>query len=38
VDLILFAGGELMNSRQWPDWNDGSEFKALRAKTAGERR
>jgi Zn-dependent M28 family amino/carboxypeptidase len=38
VDLILFSGSELMNSRQWPDWNDGSEFKALRAKTAGERR
>ncbi|MCF8505681.1 MAG: M20/M25/M40 family metallo-hydrolase [Caulobacter sp.] len=38
VDLILFSGGELMNSRQWPDWNDGSEFKALRAQTAGERK
>jgi Zn-dependent M28 family amino/carboxypeptidase len=37
VDLILFSGSELMNARQWPDWNDGSEFKALRAQTAGER-
>lgn len=38
VDLLLFAGRALMNSRQWPDWNDGSEFKAIRAQTAGERR
>ena len=38
VDLLLFAGGALMNSRLWPDWNDGSEFKAVRAKTAAERR
>lgn len=38
VDLLLFAGGELANSRAWPDWNEGSEFKAIRAQTAGERR
>ncbi len=38
VDLLLWAGGELANNRLWPDWNDGSEFKAVRAKTAGERR
>ncbi|MDO8297776.1 MAG: M28 family metallopeptidase [Caulobacter sp.] len=38
VDLLLFVGGELANSRLWPDWNDGSEFKAIRAQTAGERK
>lgn len=38
VDLLLFAGAELMNSRLWPDWNEGSEFGAVRAKTAAERR
>lgn len=38
VDLLLYAGSALMNSRLWPDWNDRSEFKGIRAKTAGERR
>ena len=38
VDLLLFAGRELMNSRLWPDWNEGSEFGAVRAKTAAERK
>jgi Zn-dependent M28 family amino/carboxypeptidase len=38
VDLLLYAGGELANSRLWPDWNEGSEFKAIRAQTASERK
>lgn len=39
-DVGLFAtiGGKLANSRSWPEWRAGSEFKAIRAETAGERR
>jgi len=38
VALLLDAGGKLANSTAWPDWNDGSEFKAVRAETKAERR
>jgi len=38
VALLLDAGGELANSTAWPDWNDGSEFKAVRAETKADRR
>ena len=38
VALVYEAGRALANSRRWPDWNDGSEFKALRAETAAQRR
>ncbi|PPU92854.1 hypothetical protein XpopCFBP1817_11630 [Xanthomonas populi] len=31
--LIYDVGVELANSRQWPSWQDGSEFKAIRAKS-----
>lgn len=37
VDLLLYAGGALANSRLWPEWNEGSEFRAVRERTAGER-
>lgn len=38
VALTFEAGKALANSRDWPDWKAGSEFKAIRAETAGERR
>ncbi len=38
VALLLDAGGRLANSRAWPDWNPGSEFKAVRAATAAQRK
>jgi Zn-dependent M28 family amino/carboxypeptidase len=36
--LVLEIGRTLANSRDWPDWNDSSEFKPVRAQTAAERR
>ncbi|MDO6414824.1 M28 family peptidase [Sphingomonas sp. BIUV-7] len=38
VQLFYDIGASLANSRAWPDWREGSEFKALRAKTAAARR
>ena len=38
VDLFYRIGGALANSREWPTWRDGSEFKAIRAETASARR
>jgi Zn-dependent M28 family amino/carboxypeptidase len=38
VALTYEAGRALANSRDWPDWKPGSEFKAIRAKSAAERR
>jgi Zn-dependent M28 family amino/carboxypeptidase len=37
VELLYRAGGEVANSKEWPTWNEGSEFKAIREKSAGER-
>ncbi|MCJ2178875.1 M28 family metallopeptidase [Novosphingobium album (ex Hu et al. 2023)] len=37
IDLIGTIGEELANSRAWPQWKAGSEFKAIRDKSAGER-
>jgi Zn-dependent M28 family amino/carboxypeptidase len=37
VELLYRAGSEVANSKDWPVWNEGSEFKALREKSAGER-
>ena len=34
VQLFYDLGAVLANSRTWPDWREGSEFKAMRAKTA----
>jgi Zn-dependent M28 family amino/carboxypeptidase len=38
VALTYEAGKALANSRDWPDWKAGSEFKAIRAETAAERK
>jgi Zn-dependent M28 family amino/carboxypeptidase len=37
VDLLYLIGRDLANSRTWPDWRPGTEFKALRAKSASAR-
>jgi Zn-dependent M28 family amino/carboxypeptidase len=37
VDLIYDLGRDLANSRRWPDWNPGSEFKAIRERTKSAR-
>jgi Zn-dependent M28 family amino/carboxypeptidase len=38
-DLMLFyqVGNELANSRNWPNWNEGNEFRALRDSSAAQR-
>jgi Zn-dependent M28 family amino/carboxypeptidase len=36
--LLYTVGREMANSRRWPEWEQGSEFKALRDKTAAARR
>ncbi len=38
VDLFQTIGTKLANSRSWPEWRDGSEFKSVRAETAAERK
>jgi Zn-dependent M28 family amino/carboxypeptidase len=38
VDLFKTIGTKLANSRLWPEWRDGSEFKSVRVETAGERK
>lgn len=38
VALVYEAAAQLANSRSWPDWNEGSEFKSVRAKTAAARK
>jgi hypothetical protein len=38
VQLFYDMGSDLANSRTWPDWRAGSEFKALRAQTAEARK
>lgn len=38
VDLFRTIGTKLANSRLWPEWRDGSEFKSVRAESAGERK
>ncbi len=38
VDLFKTIGTKLANSRLWPEWRDGSEFKSVRAESAGERK
>ncbi|TCQ11318.1 M28 family metallopeptidase [Sphingomonas sp. PP-CC-3A-396] len=38
VDLFKTIGTKLANSRSWPEWRDGSEFKSVRAETAAERK
>jgi Zn-dependent M28 family amino/carboxypeptidase len=38
VDLFKTIGTKLANSRLWPEWSAGSEFKSVRAETAAERK
>lgn len=38
VDLLYAIGLKLGNSRMWPNWKAGSEFKALRDKSAAARK
>lgn len=37
VTLTFEVGRDLANSRDWPDWKPGSEFKPIRAATAAQR-
>jgi hypothetical protein len=39
-DLGVFydLGRQLANSREWPEWKAGAEFKALRDKTSAQRK
>jgi hypothetical protein len=36
--MLVELGEKLANSREWPEWKAGSEFKAERDKTASERK
>lgn len=38
VALTVEIGNDLANSRAWPDWKASSEFKPIRARTAGARK
>ena len=38
LELIYKVGSGLADSDQWPNWAPGSEFRAARDATAGERR
>jgi Zn-dependent M28 family amino/carboxypeptidase len=38
ADLFYAIGARLANSREWPQWNTGSEFTKVRAKSAGIRK
>jgi Zn-dependent M28 family amino/carboxypeptidase len=38
VELVYAIGEKLADSRAWPEWKPGSEFKAVRDKSAAERK
>ncbi|MCI4588986.1 M28 family metallopeptidase [Sphingobium sp. BYY-5] len=38
IDLMLDIGRDLANSTRWPEWKPGSEFKAVRDKSAATRK
>lgn len=38
LGLVYEIGADLANSRAWPQWQKGSEFKALRDQTAAQRK
>jgi len=38
IGLVYEMGADLANSRAWPQWQAGSEFKALRDQTAAQRK
>lgn len=37
MELFFRLGLEIVNSRRWPAWNDGNEFKAIREATSAAR-
>jgi Zn-dependent M28 family amino/carboxypeptidase len=37
IDLMLAIGRDLAHSTRWPQWKAGSEFKAIRDKSAQAR-
>lgn len=37
VTLLYDLGAQLANSRQWPQWKEGSEFKAVRDSSTASR-
>jgi Zn-dependent M28 family amino/carboxypeptidase len=38
VELVYSIGKKLANGHEWPQWKTGSEFKAIRDSTAGDRK
>ena len=38
IELMRAIGADLANSRRWPEWKAGSEFKAVRDRSAAARR
>ena len=38
IELFYEVGSDLANSKAWPEWQAGSEFKALRDTTAADRK
>ncbi len=38
IDLMLRIGSDLANGTRWPEWKPGSEFKAIRDKSASARK
>lgn len=38
AQLLFEMGKDVANSNRWPDWNDGSEFKPIRAQSAAARK
>ena len=36
--LLFELGEKLANSREWPEWKPGAEFKAVRDQTAAQRK
>ena len=38
LQLLYAVGSQLANSEQWPDWSKDSEFRAIRDKTADDRK
>jgi Zn-dependent M28 family amino/carboxypeptidase len=38
TELLYTIGRDMANSRRWPEWEQGSEFKAIRDRTASARR
>ena len=38
IEVVYAIGRRLAYSREWPQWKAGSEFKAIREKTAADRK